>query len=307
MVYQTNHKILIVDDDPGTVRLLSNAIDSEGYRTDSAPDGEKALEMAAKKDDYSLIISDIGLPRMSGFEFLRALVKVKPDTPIIIISGHAEFGFVQEALQLGAVAFLVKPFGNEELLKWVNKVMAHEKESLDHNRFFDRLISEKQEMVVDTATLIKDNYLSRLVGHLSSRLLAGVAPNRVGGLKVVIAIHEALRNSLEHGNLNLSSTLKPDMLMVDNVNQYEKLMQERLEDFNYAEKKIFLKFTRTAKKAELVIRDEGNGFDHRSLLESQRDGMMLHGRGLVLIGAGVDEVSYNDSGNEITLTRYAAK
>jgi DNA-binding response OmpR family regulator len=297
-------KILVVDDDPGIVRLISKALDSEGYGVDSALDGESALELAAEKENYALIICNITLPQMSGFEFLNSLTKVKPDTPIIIISGHTEFGFVQEALHLGAVAYLVKPYEKSELLKWVNNVMAHEREDIARDRLFDRLITEKHEMILDTATLMKDNNCSRLACHFANRFIAGKSPNRVWCIKIRLAVHEALRNSVEHGNLDLSSTSKPELISDEAENKYEKLMKERLEDPKYAQRKIFFKFSRSTEKAELTIRDEGKGFDHRSMLKAQMDAVLAHGRGLMMIRAGVDEMSYNEAGNEITLTCY---
>lgn len=295
-------KILVVDDDPGIVRLISKALDSEGYAVDSAPDGESALELAAEKENYALIISNITLPKMSGFEFLSSLTKVKPDTPIIIISGHTEFSFVQEALHLGAVAYLVKPFEKSELLKWVNKVMAHERECIARELLLGRLITEKHEMILDTATLMKDNNCSLLACHFADRFIAVKNPNRAGSVKIRLAVHEALRNSVEHGNLELFSILKPDLIIADDEDRYEKLMKERMNHPEYVQKKIFLKFSHTAEKVELTIRDEGKGFDHRSMLKAQMDAGLAHGRGLMMIRAGVDEMSYNEAGNEITLT-----
>lgn len=295
-------KILVVDDDPGIVRLISTALEGNGYEVDTALDGASALEMAAKKENYALIVADIVMPEMSGFDFLKSLIKAKPDTPIIIVSGHANFTFAQEALHIGAVAFLLKPFEKKELLKWVDRVMAHEKERTARSMLFARLISEKHETVLDTATIMEKDNFSLLVGDMAERFITRGCPGKILGIKIVLAIHEALRNSVEHGNLELFSDLKSGQDIAYDEDMYEKLMKERLDDPKYAGRKIWFTFSRTDKKVELKIRDEGKGFDHKSTFKAQTDTELSHGRGILMINAGVDEVSFNDSGTEVTLT-----
>ena len=299
-------KILVVDDDPGTVRFVTKALNARGYETDSASDGTEALELAAKKEDYSLIITDIVMPQLSGLEFLRSLINVKPNIPIILISGYTEFAFAIEAIKLGAIAYLVKPFDKSDLLKLVDKITILARERHDHDTLFHRLFVEKQELVIDTATLMDKKNFSQLTGEMANRFIACKSLENIGTLKLVLAIHEALRNSIEHGNLELPSDLKPE-LIEDEEDPYEKLMRERLNDPKYAEKKIRITFSRDEEKVALTIRDEGKGFDGNKTFGQQYDSDIGHHRGLILIRAGVDEVSYNDSGNEITLTCYAAK
>lgn len=299
-------KILVVDDDPGIVRLVTKALNAQGYETDSASDGASALELAAKKEDYSLIITDIVMPQMTGLEFLKSLLKVKPNIPIIFISGYTEFAFALEAINLGAIAYLVKPFDKSELLKLVDKIMTLAKERYAHDTLFSRLFVEKHELVVDTATLMDENNFSQLTGEMANLIAECKSMENIGILKLVLAIHEALRNSVEHGNLELPSDIKPE-LIDDEEDPYEKLMRERLKEPKYAGRKIWITFSRTDEKVELLIRDEGKGFDSKKMFDQQNDTDISHSRGLILIRAGVDEVSYNDTGNEIILTCYAAK
>ena len=299
-------KILVVDDDPGIVRLITKAFDALGYETDSASNGASALELAAKKEDYCLIITDIVMPQMSGLEFLIQLIQVKPDIPIIFISGYTEFAFALEAINLGAVAFLVKPFDKAELLKLVDKIMTLAKKRDAHDKLFNLVSAEKLELVINTATLMDKDNFSQLTCETADRFINFKGAEKIGALKIALAIHEALRNSLEHGNLELSSDIKPELIDAEE-DPYEKLMRERIKDPKYAEKKIWIVYSRTEEKVELTIRDEGNGFDNGSMLNRNHDTDIGHHHGLMLIRAGMDEISYNDAGNEITLTCYAAK
>ncbi|MFQ5433004.1 MAG: response regulator [Nitrospinota bacterium] len=299
-------KILIVDDDPGIVRLVTKALNSNAYETDSASDGTAALEMAAKKEDYSLIITDIVMPQMSGLDFLRSLIEVKPNTPIILISGYTEFAFALEAIKLGAIAYLVKPFDKSELIKLVDKIISLAKKCHAHDTLFSHVTAEKQELVIDTATLMDKNNFSQLTGEMADRFIEFKRAEKIGALKVVLAIHEALRNSLEHGNLELPSDIKPELIDAEE-DPYEKLLRERLEDPKYAKRKIWLTYSRTEEKAELIIRDDGKGFDGSKTLDQKQDTDIGHHHGMILIRAGVDKVSYNEAGNEIALTCYGAK
>lgn len=302
MQAEVDKKILIVDDEPGMVRLITKILEREGYSIDGASNGAEALDLAASKEDYSLIISDITMPHMSGLEFFKSLKKVKPEIPIILISGHASFDFAVEALNLGALAFLVKPFENAELIKWVNRVMGLHKKRHARDLLFERLITEKHEMELDSATVMEGNNLHLLAGYMAERFKVCKSMDKLSHMKIELAIHEALRNSIEHGNLELSSSIKNDSLDDDSEDRYESLLRKKLVDPKYAQSKIILRFSREARKISLSIEDEGEGFDHHSLLEARTSINSCHGRGLLLIGAGVDDVSYNESGNKITLS-----
>jgi anti-sigma regulatory factor (Ser/Thr protein kinase) len=119
-----------------------------------------------------------------------------------------------------------------------------------------------------------------------------------------LVLDEAIRNAYEHGNLGISSDEKTRLLESDAFED-ELARRENLADVEA--KKIHIDVSCTKVKFVLTLRDEGAGFDWRSYRgdaaeqASSRDG--LHGRGLVLLNKIFDSVSYNDSGNEVTLVR----
>ncbi len=304
-----NSKVLVVDDDPNICKIIAKELSTAGYEVDDASDGQEALERATGTD-YSLVISDVMMPRMNGLEFFEALKKEKPDIPVILISGHTDFGFAVKGLNLGALAFLIKPFDNTELMKWVDKV--NEIQILERDRsaceaLFNRLDTEIHEMVLTTGLLMEGSNFKLFSQRITERFLLNRGVSRVSSLKGALAVHEALINSVEHGNLDLSSSLKEEFSIGDAVDPYYINLKERLNDPQYAGRKISVKYVRTPEKTELSIRDEGSGFNHRALSELEDYSELPSGRGLLLIQSGVDKVKYNESGNEVTLTYFISK
>lgn len=293
-------RILVADDDPGVVKILAKTLTREGHTVDSAMDGSEALDLATK-NDYTLIISDIVMPQMTGITFFELLKKIKPETPIILISGYTDFNYALKALSLGAMAFLVKPFGKGELLIWVDRVVSLQRGLKAQKLLFENPLSESHEVALETGTLTAGYNIQVVANYLADVYSRGRDVDKIRRMKMELAIMEALRNALEHGNLGLSSSLKREMDDPTAEDPYHLLLKDRLKEPGYAGKRIFLKYSRINGSMEVVIRDEGDGFDHRSFVASYQDCELLHGRGLLLIKSGADEVLFNDTGNQITL------
>lgn len=113
----TQSDILIVDDTPATLTVLSNILRGEGYQVRVAPNGERAL-LAVEKDIPDLILLDINLPDINGFEVCRK-IKSDPqmaDIPIIFISALDELDNKVEAFEAGGTDYITKPFQIREVL-----------------------------------------------------------------------------------------------------------------------------------------------------------------------------------------------
>lgn len=104
-----NHIVLIVDDDVTIQNMLYKVVKSNGLEADIASSGEEALSMIEKKD-YDLMLQDINMPGMDGFEVISHLREKNNDTPIIIISGRQEDYDTLYGLNIGADDYITKPF-----------------------------------------------------------------------------------------------------------------------------------------------------------------------------------------------------
>ena len=101
-------KILIVDDDKGIRNTLRDILELEKYKVDDSPDGLDAI-VKLKQNDYDVIIMDIKMPKMDGMEALERIQILKPDVPVIMISGHGNIDTAVDSVKKGAFDFIQKP------------------------------------------------------------------------------------------------------------------------------------------------------------------------------------------------------
>lgn len=126
-------KILIIEDDKDLLRGLNLRLRATGYNTVFASDAVSAISVA-RKEEPDVIILDIGLPCGDGFTVMQRLTSLAPTaaTPIIIMTGKDPSTNEQRALRAGAVAFLHKPFDNEELLATIQKALGESSDGKLH-------------------------------------------------------------------------------------------------------------------------------------------------------------------------------
>jgi two-component system, OmpR family, alkaline phosphatase synthesis response regulator PhoP len=108
-------RLLIVEDEPGIVLTLSDRLTREGYTVDSSGDGESGLERATR-EPFDLILLDVMLPRLGGFDVMRELRKRGIETPVIMLTARGQVVDKVVGLKLGADDYVTKPFEMVELL-----------------------------------------------------------------------------------------------------------------------------------------------------------------------------------------------
>ncbi|MGH8014044.1 MAG: sigma-54-dependent transcriptional regulator [Candidatus Binataceae bacterium] len=118
--------VLVVDDEPEMVRALCELLQESGYRPLSANSGAQALEMV-KREPPDLLISDLRMAEMSGHQLQAELQRVAPDLPVVIMTAFGSIESAVESMKLGARDFFTKPFGNQEFLRVVSRVMENRK------------------------------------------------------------------------------------------------------------------------------------------------------------------------------------
>ena len=115
-------RILIIEDEESLASNISNILTKEGYLTEIAPDGEQGLEKGLS-GDFNLIVLDILLPKLDGYEVLRELRRQKNDTPVIILTVKNSVENRVEGLDSGADDYLIKPFAIPELLARIRTLL----------------------------------------------------------------------------------------------------------------------------------------------------------------------------------------
>jgi CheY-like chemotaxis protein len=146
MFTEENTSILIVDDEASVRNVLSQVLENDGYKTKDATTGEEALE-CLKKEHFSLVITDIVMPGMTGIELLEKIKQLYPTTEVIIITSHASLDTAITAIRHGAYDYLFKPFEDISLIS-AAATRAVEKArliSLNQN-LLEELEREKEEL-----------------------------------------------------------------------------------------------------------------------------------------------------------------
>jgi two-component system, OmpR family, alkaline phosphatase synthesis response regulator PhoP len=115
-------KILVIEDEPTLSRLLTYNLAQEGYEVNTAEDGAEGLQEAIRVP-YNLIILDIMLPTLNGFEVLSKLREKGDRTPVIVLTARNDEKDIVQGLKFGADDYMTKPFGVAELLARVSAVL----------------------------------------------------------------------------------------------------------------------------------------------------------------------------------------
>ena len=116
--------VLVVDDEPSIRRLLKTSFGAQGYKVVEADDGPRALE-TLKGGSVDLIVLDLGLPGMDGFDVIKALREQGSTVPIVVLSSRDDEGGKVKALDLGADDYVTKPFGVDELMARSRAALRH--------------------------------------------------------------------------------------------------------------------------------------------------------------------------------------
>ncbi|WP_243382939.1 response regulator [Geothrix alkalitolerans] len=291
--------ILLIDDDPSVLEMVQSALAHYGMEVHGYPDAAQALELLQnpKAPPFDLVISDINMEGMDGFEVVHKVKASHPHLPVVLMTGQASVDYAIQAMRLGASNLFMKPIAMKDLVHSVFHLVELHRELRKTDDGLRGLVNERRHFLFRSDELD----IPSLTHHLTDRLVPmGFAS--AGNIDVIaMAMHEALVNALEHGNLDLDSRLKGDLFAMEDA--YAALRAERMADPEYAGRLIEVRLAMDTERFEVEISDEGRGFDAGRLSPPQPDSEMAPhcGRGLPLILLVMDEVHFNEKGNQVRL------
>jgi len=137
--------VLIVDDEPDVLTVTSKLLESKSYRTLSAGNGQEAIDKV-REFAPDLVLLDYMMPGMNGFDVLKEIKKLRPDTAVIIITGRGDESTAADSIKLGAADYLPKPFDRDLLLNTVKRAIIERE---------DRLKAEEDELFRSAVTVGK--------------------------------------------------------------------------------------------------------------------------------------------------------
>jgi CheY-like chemotaxis protein/anti-sigma regulatory factor (Ser/Thr protein kinase) len=290
--------ILVVDDNPLDRAMVGKWIESAGWSAVFAENGRAALEKI-ERSRPDLVLTDIQMPEMDGLELVRQVKSRFPAIPIVLITAYGSEELAATALQIGASSYVPKRNLDRDLRPALQVVL-------------EAAVSHRERLqLYEFMTLVQTRFTLGYE-HAGPRALVSYCQEamqmlNLGGagdvLRVGTALSEALRNAVDHGNLELSSSLREA-----DDGSYEALRQRRQLEPPYRDRRVHVEtfFSRT--EARFTIRDEGPGFDPESLPDPTDPENLLKpsGRGIMLMRTFMDDVTFNERGNEVTLIRHRA-
>ena len=293
--------ILVVDDERVICDLLMELLsENHNFELLSAGDGETALQICSERE-VDLVFTDLRMPGMGGLRLLAELKKIVPETPVVILTGYGSKEDVIQALRLGASNFLLKPNDVENVASIAEKILSmRQRKRLGEELF--QFFEEEQHCFILPSSL---RYALPLIDFLTARLVVLGISSHAELKNIRLALDEALVNAVVHGNLEISSEMKGNTLT--DLVRYDEEVRNRCLMPPFCSRKVIVKSQIDRKRAKFIVQDEGKGFDHRSLPNdfSNVDNLGSYGRGLLLIKTFMDEVTFNDSGNTITMVKNA--
>ncbi|NJY64282.1 sigma-54-dependent Fis family transcriptional regulator [Salinimicrobium sp. CDJ15-81-2] len=182
-------KILLIEDEAAIRRVLIKILTEENkaYEVDEAADGLEGIEKI-KDQEYDLILCDIKMPKMDGVEVLEAVKKLKPEIPMVMISGHGDLDTAVNTMRLGAFDYISKPPDLNRLLNTVRNALDR-KELVVENSRLKKKVGKNLEMVGESEAISRIKDIIEKVAPTDARVLI-TGPNGTGKELVAHWLHQ---------------------------------------------------------------------------------------------------------------------
>ncbi|UXY14931.1 response regulator [Chitiniphilus purpureus] len=285
-------RVLVVDDEPFNLEILTEHLQDAGYDVVPAEDGEAAWNVLVRDHAFDAVLLDRMMPRMDGMALLARL-KQQPelaDVPVVMQTAVGAAENVREGLAAGAYYYLIKPFQRDMLLAIVAAAVGSRQER-------QQLEAQIAEQALGYQLLYHGAF--RLRSLVEARqltlLLSQTCPDPQ---RVALGLSELLVNAVEHGNLGINYGEKTRLLQ---TGRWQEEVESRLAHPQFRDRWVQVEFSRGEDELIFVISDEGEGFDWKPFLEfAPERAFDPHGRGISMARMlSFDSVEYQGRGNQV--------
>lgn len=291
--------LLVVDDSSVDRQLVRGLLERQfKYKIEFAATGWEAVEHIESQLPLA-IITDLRMPEMDGLQLTETCRRRFATVPVVLMTGHGSEDIAAEALLRGAADYVPKSKLATELCRAVESVLAVATGAAGEQRLGHCLRSEESRYELDNDALL----IPPLVNHLLRTARELELVDEAERIRLAKALVEALRNAIYHGNLELSAD---EMAQVRASPESAEAVLRRRQLAPYSERRVTVIASITREEGRFLVRDQGPGFDVRSLPNLAADPSQIvtsARRGLVLMKTFMDEMLFNDRGNEVTLIK----
>lgn len=280
MVDRADPNILVVDDDPGIHKILTAVLGSNQWQIESAYNGLEGLDRIRART-YDLVITDLRMPGMDGLELLHSIRQIRPNTKVMVMTGESTPDHIIRSIREQAFSYFSKPFSAGAVVDMI----AH---ALKTPAWQDDIeVQSARPEWIALSVRCKVDLADRVVQFMRELKMDLPAEERD---QIATAFREMLLNAIEHGG-----HCDP-------------------------QKKLYVAYVRTTRALLYYIRDPGKGFSMAAIPHAavsnapggpvahmavrQEQGIRPGGFGILLVRKLVDELIYNETGNEVLLIKY---
>jgi CheY-like chemotaxis protein/anti-sigma regulatory factor (Ser/Thr protein kinase) len=287
------HRLLLVDDEPFNLELMTELLETAGYETVCADNGEQAWQILQEQGStLSMVLLDKMMPGLNGFDVLKRIKSTQELNflPVILQTAIGSPSSVQQGMEAGAFYYLTKPFSRDMLLAVVKAAQSH----WDRHQAFRELakqhldaLSQLQQAEFRLRTLKEAQTVTALLARTCTQ------PE-----KVATGLFELMVNAIEHGNLGISYAEKTRL---QSEGGWEQELERRQHDPVLGQREVSIFFSRDASCYRFTIQDMGSGFDWQNYQDCPAASLLAsHGRGILIARKlSFDNVEYQGNGNRV--------
>ena len=291
--------LLIVDASPENLQFFEKLLESSlGYSILTAANTQAALETLDRQEVDATIVN-MGQPEGATLEEIEDIPLLHPLRPLVVLVNQGDDETASRAMLAGAAAFVPYTAVGELLPPMIDRLLIDFSQRRGREQLMESINRQDCTFVIRNND---DAIVSTLVEHLGRCMVSANLCDEDTANFAGLALEEALRNALHHGNLELCSDLREE-----NDEKYQQLLEERRRLSPYRERKLYITVKVDSERASFIIRDEGPGFNLSDVRDATEDEQLekTSGRGVLLMQAFMDDVRYNETGNEVTLIKRA--
>jgi CheY-like chemotaxis protein len=295
-------RILVVDDSAVERRLVGGLLEKgEGYEIDYANDGVMALQkIAAARPD--LVLTDLRMPELDGLQLVRQIKLGGTDVPVVLMTAHGSEEIALEALEAGAATYVPKDQLADGLLNAVGRVLAMSAADRTSTELTECLKGTQLEFELDNDPSLIDPLVQFVQNNIQSVGFSGSSR-----IQLAVALEQALLSALYRGNLEITEDELEAACESQLLGDAADLVSQRRSQPPYRERRIQVRVSVIPQEVRFCVKDEGPGFDVHNLIKPLPEAVAEGGRGraILLMKTFMDEVHFNDLGNEVTLVKRA--
>jgi len=293
-------RVLLVEDSPTQAAEITMLLQAADHQVQHVANGRLGRELL-ETNLFDVVVTDLEMPEMNGLELVESMQCDFAHIPAILVTSRGSEDLATQALRKGAASYVPK----DSVPTLLNDAIIDVLGVIRSDRSYAKLIARLRKNVFVFELDNDGELISPLIG-LMMQVVAGLGT--LGGMQLVrlgVAIEHAVVNAMYRGNLELSREQTPSDREIIYDDATNDLITERQSSSPYQDRKVTFEAIVTEQEVRIIVRDQGPGFD-TSMVPTPGHGERLdreQGRGLMMMSSFVDELRFNEQGNEVTMIK----